>query len=94
MNRMETIPKNYEEHSENLMTNFDHSIDNEVAQELKKDELWAQYTGWNFWAGVWWNRQRKEWSCMVKHYWVHVDTFHAATLENIMNIVSEIYGND
>ncbi len=86
---MLTIPEDYTEYPKEVMTNFDHTIDKKVAKLLKKEKLYAQYSGWDFHGNVWFNNK---WYCMIKCYCVHRETIEADTLEEIMTMVSKKYG--
>ena len=90
--KIETIPKSYKECPDSVMSNCDHEIEGDEAKILKEEKKWSAYPGWNFWGGVWWNRRRKKWSCVVLCYHDHVNTIHADTLEEIMQEVSDEYG--
>ena len=92
--KYETIPKSYVEYPDSIMSNCDHEIENEVVDILKREKRWASYPGWNFWGGVWWNRKRKKWACMVKCYREHVNTIYADSPEELMKEVSDEYGYD
>ena len=86
------IPDNYTEHAEAIMSNLDHSIEEDIAEEIKGKELYAQYSGWHFCGYVWW--QDDKWCCEVWRYNSHVATFESDTLEEIMQEVSMEYGHD
>lgn len=86
------IPESYSEYSEAVMSNYDHTIDNEVAEHIKGKELSAEYAGWNFCGYVWWEGDM--WNCEVWHYGSWQKTFNAETLEEIMSNVSDEYGSD
>ena len=73
------------------MTNSDHTIEEDVAQELKTGKFYSQYPGWNFCGYVWWNKDK--WSCEVWKYNSHITTVHGYTLQEIMDKVSEDYGD-
>lgn len=88
------IPGNYKEYSEAVMSNFDHEINESIAKKLKKENIYSQYAGWNFCGYVWWNRKIKKWCCEVWQYRSHVETITANTLNEIMEDVSNKYGND
>lgn len=74
-----------------VMTNCDHTIDEDVARELKsKPDHYAQYSGWNFCGNVWWAGER--WACLVWVYHVQRKIVTADTLEEIMRLVSDEFG--
>lgn len=76
--------------AESVMSNADHTIEEDVAKELKKGSFYAQYAGWNFCGYVWWNENK--WSCEIWQYNSHIDTVQGDTLQEIMDKVSEEYG--
>ena len=92
MTKPNTIPDDYVEIEDEVMTNLDHSIDEEIAERLKNEEIWAQYSAWDFCGYVWWNRESNQWSCMIWVYRSHVETIHADTLEEIMEEASKRHG--
>ena len=89
MSLIEKRPKLYTE-IDIGMSNFDHTIDSGVEKKLKEGKYYAQYSGWDFCGYVWWNKNK--WSCEVWVYNSHVDTIHGDALEEIMEKVSEQYG--
>lgn len=92
MNQLiECKPSDYVE-IEEVMTNCDHSIDEEVASKLKKGKYWSKYSGWNFCGYVWWDKSI--WSCEIWVYHSHVKTVSADTLQEIMGLVSVEFGNE
>jgi len=86
------IPQDYEEYSEDVMSNFDHEIDEVVAKHIKNKKLFASYPGWNFYGKVWY--KHKQWNCEVWTYKSYNTTFIADTLREIMDNVSWEYGHE
>ena len=43
---------------DDLMSNFDHEINQSVAEELKTVQATADYPGWEFFATCWWDGAR------------------------------------
>lgn len=77
------------------MSNFDHTIDEGFADDLREREVYGRYAGWNFNGLVWFDRERQEFACEVWHYKVpQEDVFYAATLEEIMDDVSAEWGSE
>ena len=74
------------------MSNADHTIDYNIAEQLKKGDFYSQYAGWDFCGYVYWDK--KQWICEVWVYHSVVDTIKADTLEEIMTEVSNKYGQD
>jgi hypothetical protein len=85
-----SITQTYQELSETVMTNSDHTIENEVAEKLKTGKYFSQYSGWNFCGYVWWNKDK--WSCEVWTYHSLSEIVNGSTLEEIMDEVSTKYG--
>ena len=77
-----------------VMTNFDHSIDQDVVKELQRGPYFAQYSGWNFCGYVWRSAKKKVWNCEVWRYNSHIDTVSAKTLEDVMETVCATYGSE
>ena len=50
---MLAINKDERDYVGKVMINFDHSIDKEVAKQLKNPMTYAEYLGWNFHGIVW-----------------------------------------
>ena len=83
------------EYLDNLgMSNFDHSIDEGLEKALQKGKCYAQYAGWNFCGEVYWGKKEQIYICEVSRYNIWVDTIQADTLEEIMEKVSEKYGDE
>ncbi len=89
-------PNPYESNqlAKSVMSNFDHAIDEDVAQELQKTKAYAHYPGWDFSGQVWWDRKGKQWCCGVWVYKRHVETMYAVDLRELMTEVSDKYGWD
>jgi hypothetical protein len=54
-----------EELDGDVISNFDHEIDDDIAAELQKKEAFSRYPGWNFNARVWWSRNPEIWRAEV-----------------------------
>jgi len=88
----EPNPYRAKELDDSVMSNFDHTIDENIARELQKTEAFARYPGWDFNGQVWWDRKGKQWCCGVRVYKEHIDTVYAPDLEELMTAVSDKYG--
>jgi hypothetical protein len=77
-----------------VMTNFDHSIDHDIATALKAKESFAQYPGGNFHGLVWWSRDNHMWRCEVSVHHEAREVIEAGTLEEIMDEVCRKWGNE
>jgi hypothetical protein len=84
------IPDNFQELDETVMSNFDGRVDKDVASKIKNQSFYADYTGWNFFAKVWW--QNKKWHCEVWQYRNYQETFSAKSLPELRTLVSDEYG--
>jgi hypothetical protein len=73
-----------------LMSNFDCKVDTEVADRLRKEQVIASYTGYNFYAYCWF--QDGLFHADVWLYSSHVDTMSAETPEELMKEVSDEFG--
>lgn len=89
---LKKVPEGFTEHDDDVMSNFDHSINITVADQLKTKPVWASYTGWNFCGKVWW--EENQWHCEVRQYKEHVATVSADTLEGIMSEICAEYGSE
>lgn len=75
-----------------VMTNFDHTIDEGVARRLEsEDRAVARYSGLNFNGKVWFEPGVGVYRCEVWRYGVYRMTV-SGTLAEIMREVSERYG--
>ena len=74
------------------MSNFDHQVDEGLAQALTETPIFASYSGWNFHGYVWF--EDRQFHCEVWTYNAYRGTVSAATLEEIMEAVSDHYGYD
>lgn len=84
-------PDTFKEYEDEIMSNFDHTIDREVEKAIKGKTLYAQYSGWNFCGYVWW---AGKWHCEVWTYGSPDRVISADELEEIMTEVSGSYGYD
>lgn len=73
-----------------LMSNFDHEVDQHVAERLQAEKVRAKYAGWNFNADCWF--ENGEFYAAVYCYHRYQTTFHADTPEELMILVSNKYG--
>jgi hypothetical protein len=73
-----------------LMSNFDHEVDEEVAEKLRTENARAEYPGWNFNAECWF--ADGQFHAAVRTYHVHRETFSADTPEELMELVSGRFG--
>lgn len=50
---MDTIPAGYYETNKEIISNFDHIINEDVVNEIVTEQAYAHYPGWHFTAYVW-----------------------------------------
>lgn len=76
------------------MSNFDHLVDDGFAEILKKNEgkMWGNHTAWNFCGDVWY--ENGKFHEQVNVYHVLKGEYEAETLEELMEVVNNIYGWD
>ena len=72
-----------------IMSNFDHTINEDAEEKLKAGKVFGEYTAWNFFAFVWWDGKFK---AMIKQYIAHVNTLESNTLQGIMDEACKYYG--
>lgn len=92
INNRYRMPERFSEHAEDIMSNFDGAMVEEVADEIKGKDIYAGYAGWNFRGKVWW--EHNKWLCEV---WVHgswLETFISDSPQGLMEEVSSKYGWD
>lgn len=94
MEELKKKPDHYAETDDSVMSNFDNEIDYKIGEQLKSEELYSQYAGWNFCGYVWWDKKDDVYRCEVWQYRCHVSTFEGDTLKEIMEDVSLAYGYD
>lgn len=75
-----------------LMSNFDHEVNQQMAQRLRHDQVTARYPAWNFFAHCWFADDQFHAAVLVYHE--HVGSFSADTPEELMKAVSDAYGWD
>ena len=75
-----------------VMSNFDHSIDKDIAKKLRETESYADYSAWNFHGTVWY--ENEQYHCEIWIYHCHENTISNQDLQEIMDEASYEYGND
>lgn len=90
VNSASRVPEDFVDCGETVMTNFDGSIDEEVAANIKDKPYYADYTAWNFYGQVWY--QDEKWCCAIMTYGSYQETLVADTLQEIMDSACEQYG--
>ena len=72
------------------MSNCDHSIDDGLAEALRVDNVYAQYSGWDFCGYVW--AEGDHFICQVWRHHSPLEEITEDTLQEIMETVSDKYG--
>ncbi len=86
---MKEIPEPFTEYPEDIMSNFDDSVNVDVETAIKGKEYYAGYPGWNFHGRVWW---QKTWHCEVWVYGSPQEIITAETLDDLREKVCDKYG--
>ena len=76
------------------MSNFDHRIDDRLADKLKSGKFYVSYTAWNFFGKVWWDSNRIP-PCFICEIWRYgeiVNYIYADNLKGIMDEACDLYG--
>jgi hypothetical protein len=76
-----------------VMTNYDGTIDEDVASQLQGCGRYAYYPAMNFHGTVWWDIPGWQWACEIRQCGVHVTTLVGATLEDIMRQACDQWGS-
>lgn len=84
----------YNNELNDVMSNFDHQIEENIAEKLKTTAAFARYPGWDFNGRVWWARDVGRWRCEVWCYCAPVAVVEASELSEIMAEVCERWGYD
>lgn len=76
-----------------VASNFDHVIDEAIAERLKNEpNTYAEYPAWNFHGTVWYDTDRYKCKIMVHH--VDQGVIESNSVKGIMAQASETYGAD
>jgi hypothetical protein len=87
-------PHDWPELGENLMSNFDHEVNEDVADKLRTTQAVAVYPGWEFNAKCWWDGQNARYLAAVRRYGTLRGTYAAPTPQDLMRAISMEYGPD
>jgi hypothetical protein len=74
------------------MTNFDHSIDEGLEEELRTGKKYGTHTAWNFCGYVWF--QDEKFHEEVWHYNEYQETYSADSLRELMEDVNMEWGSE
>lgn len=93
MDNTTQMPESFSEFDgEIIMSNLGHRIVTATVDSIKGKKLFSRYAGWSFNGKVWW--QNDKWLCEVWCYHSWMETVVCDTLQEIMEGVSSIYGED
>jgi hypothetical protein len=73
-----------------LMSNYDHEVNHDIAEKLRTGEFTADYPAWNFRATCWF--QRGQFHARVKRHKVVQGIWSADTPEKLMAAISSEFG--
>lgn len=82
--------KKNKEYLDDVMSNFDHSINKEIVEKLKTTNSYSGYSALNFHGDVWF--ESNLFHCEIWQYHSHINTISKETLEEIMEEASNEYG--
>jgi len=82
----------YRHANEDICSNFDHEINQELAEKMKEEKIYADYPGWDFHANVWF--MDGKYHCLVSQYHQVVDHITDESFEKIKETVCSKYGDD
>lgn len=85
----ETVPSHFVDIGD-VMSNFDHEIEDGAEKKLKSGEFYGSYPAQNFYGCVWFDGE--VFLCQVNCYQSHEETVTAPTLRGIMDAVSDDWG--
>lgn len=88
---METRPQELEKYG-TIMSNFDHEIEKGAEENLKSNNIYGDYSGWDFHGTVWFDKINKVFKCQVMQYRSHMATIEGDNLSDIMKEVSDRFG--
>lgn len=90
--RPEKVPSAMIQLGEPVMSNYDHQICQDIAEQINDGRYAADYPGWNFHATVW--RDGELFKAQIMQYGNHTATIESETLQGIMELASDAYGYD
>jgi hypothetical protein len=77
-----------------VMSNFDHVVEPWADERLRNEQVWGRHPGWNFNGLVWFDRKTGLFIEAVYVYRSYRATLSAATLPELMELVSDEFGHD
>ena len=75
-----------------VMSNFNHKIEEGAERLLKRHEIFGYYPARNFFGEVWYAEGK--FRCQIDQYHKHINTIEEESLEKIMEKASDLYGAD
>jgi len=85
------LPEQFHDIDE-VMSNFDHTVEPGAEQRLREEECFGGYSGWNFHGYVWFDRESQQFACEIWQYNAYRQTILADTLEVLMENCCDEYG--
>lgn len=89
---IEEIKKEYEISGENVVSNFDHVIDENIVEKMKTDKKVYGYPAWDFYGSVWYKDGK--YHCAVMQYHSLSEIVSGGTFQEVKDSVCKKYGND
>ena len=87
------VPGFYDRLDDNFCSNYDGIIDQDVVEQLEKENVCANYPGWNFHGTVWYDKKEELFYCKIMCYGSHVNTISAKTPGELKELVCNTYGH-
>ena len=87
-------PADNKEGNETVMSNFDGRIDRTLAERLRYEKVVLSYAARAFHGEVWWDRAAAQYRCLIRVYGVRKAVISSPTLEEIMRLASDRYGEE
>ena len=75
---------------DDVMSNFNHSIEKDIEEKLRQGNCYAGYAAWDFHGDVMYKDDK--FICEIWRYQALVDIIEAKTLEGIMEEASDKWG--
>lgn len=91
MGDIKTMPSNRTNLLGIVMNNLFNEIDDSIAVKMINKNSYAQYSAWEFFATVW--LENNIYYAEIRRYRNHVDTLSGESLNQLMEVCSEKYGN-
>ncbi len=93
MNRTIDFPHGWPVLPDDLMSNIDHEIDANVAEQMRSIQALATYPGWNFNAICWWDGERGQYLAAVYQFKRLTATYIAPSPLELMRDICRNFGS-